>query len=66
MQFQINGKTHSLPDAPTVAELLEQHGYGGRRVAVEINQAIVPRSEHGSRRITDGDVIEIVQAIGGG
>ena len=66
MQFHLNGKAYSLPDAPTIAELLDHHGHGGRRVAVEINEAIVPRSEHDTRRIADGDVVEIVQAIGGG
>ena len=66
MQIQLNGQTQSLDDIPTVAELLERNGFGGRRVAVEINQAIVPRSRHAEHRLVDGDVIEIVNAIGGG
>jgi sulfur carrier protein len=66
MQIQLNGTTHTLDDAPTVAELLERTGYAGRRVAVEINQAIVPRSAHATHRVAEGDRIEVVTAFGGG
>jgi len=66
MQIHLNGEPQSLADAPTVAEFLERNGFGGRRVAVEINQAIVPRSRHAEHRLADGDVVEIVNAIGGG
>jgi sulfur carrier protein len=66
MQIYLNGQPQSLPGAPTVAELLERNGFGGRRVAVEINQAIVPRSAHGTHRLEEGDRIEVVTAFGGG
>ena len=66
MQIQLNGQHHTLEDAPTIAELLERTGFAGRRVAVEINQAIVPRSAHATQRVADGDRIEVVTAFGGG
>ncbi|HEV2608517.1 MAG TPA: sulfur carrier protein ThiS [Xanthomonadaceae bacterium] len=66
MQIQLNGQTQSLDDIPTVAELLKRNGYTGRRVAVEINQAIVPRSAHATHRVVEGDRIEVVTALGGG
>jgi sulfur carrier protein len=66
MQIQLNGQTQTLHDTPTIADLLERNGYSGRRVAVEINQAIVPRSAHAVVRLADGDRIEIVSAFGGG
>jgi len=66
MQIQLNGEPRRFECAPTVAELLEAEGLGGRRVAVEVNRAIVPKSRHGERRLEDGDVVEIVQALGGG
>ena len=66
MRIHLNGHAQDVSDTPTVAELLERNGYAGRRVAVEINQAIVPRSRHAEQRIADGDVVEIVNAIGGG
>ena len=52
--------------ADRIAELLQRAGYAERRVAVEINRVIVPRSLHDTRQLTDGDQIEIVQAMGGG
>ena len=66
MQIQLNGQTRSIDDVTTVAELLERNGYSGRRVAIEINQSIVPRSAHATHRIVDGDRIEVVTAFGGG
>ena len=66
MQIQLNGQPHRLDDAPTVAELLDRTGYAGRKVAVEINQAIVPRSAHATHRVADGDRVEVVTAFGGG
>jgi sulfur carrier protein len=66
MQIILNGEPMQLDDSPTIAELLQRTGYADRRVAVEINHAIVPRSRHAEHRVTDGDHIEIVQAMGGG
>jgi sulfur carrier protein len=50
----------------SLAELLAIAGYAGRRVAIEHNGAIVPRSRHAETRLADGDRVEIVHAIGGG
>jgi len=66
MQIQLNGQPLVLDGTPTIAELLERSGYAGRRVAVEVNQAIVPRSAHATHRLADGDRIEVVTAFGGG
>lgn len=66
MRITLNGHPHDCPPAPTVTQLLDQAGYAGRRVAVEVNQEIVPRSQHASRLLAEGDRVEIVHAIGGG
>ena len=66
MQVQVNGEARELRDDLTVAELVEELGFAGRRIAVEINLEIVPRSSHSSQRLQTGDRVEIVQAIGGG
>ena len=66
MKAQINGQSAELPDGCTVADLLLEQGLAGRRVAVELNGDIVPRSHHDRQTITDGDRLEIVHAIGGG
>ncbi|MBP7367169.1 MAG: sulfur carrier protein ThiS, partial [Pseudoxanthomonas sp.] len=52
--------------ATTLASLLEAEGLAGRRVAVEVNGMIVPRGQHASQRLADGDRVEIVHALGGG
>ncbi len=62
----LNGEMREIGTARTVLELLDLAGYAGRRVAVEVNRAIVPRSEHAFRALADGDRVEIVHAIGGG
>jgi len=65
VQVLVNGKPTSLADIATVRELLARLALQGR-VAVEINERIVPQSEFGSHPVREGDRIEIVQAIGGG
>ncbi|MDE3010004.1 MAG: sulfur carrier protein ThiS [Pseudomonadota bacterium] len=62
----INGQARQLEGEPSVTEALEALGLIGRRVAVECNGAIIPRAEHASRRLREGDRIEIVAAVGGG
>ena len=66
VRVTINGESRELAGDMNVAMLVEMLGFAGRRVAVEINQAIVPRSLYAQRELAEGDVIEIVQAIGGG
>lgn len=65
-RITLNGVPHELAAGATIARLLEDQGIGARRVAVEVNQAIVPRSAHGGHRLVEGDRVEIVQALGGG
>ena len=60
------GEPQTLPGPCTVLALLEAKDLAGRRVAVEVNGAIVPRSLHPEHALKDGDRIEIVHALGGG
>ena len=62
----LNGETREVGEGLSVAGLLDASAYAGRRVAVEINREIVPKSQHAVRIVRDGDRIEIVQAMGGG
>ncbi len=62
----LNGEPRRLADAATVAELLATIGLDTRKVAVERNAAIVPKSAYAATRLADGDAIEIVHFIGGG
>ncbi len=62
----LNGETHALPEPPTVAALLAAIGLDGRKVAVERNEEIVPRSRYAEAALLAGDRLEIVHFIGGG
>ena len=62
----LNGESRNIEDGITLGALLEASEYARRRIAVEINREIVPRSLHAQRVLHDGDHIEIVQAMGGG
>jgi len=66
MQILLNGQTLDLPGSISLAQLLEQHGYAQRRVAVEVNRSIVPKSRHIEHMLGEGDKVEIVHALGGG
>ena len=66
MHIQLNGETRQLPTPLTLSALLAAEGLAERRVAVEVNGQIVPRSRHDAHRLVDGDVVEIVHALGGG
>lgn len=62
----VNGETRPLEPGTTVAALVTALELSGRRLAVEVNGTVVPRSTHAARKLEPGDRVEIVQAIGGG
>ena len=64
--IKINGASRQIPENQTVAGLIEQLGYAGKRIAVERNGEIVPKSEYGKVFLTAGDRLEIIAAVGGG
>ena len=66
MQIQLNGEPYTLGADLTAADLIAQLGLTGRRVAVEINEEIVPRSQLATTRLAEDDQVEVVHAIGGG
>ena len=66
MDITLNGEPRTLDPDTTVIALLQAEGLAGRRVAVEVNGEIVPRSRHDARLLANGDRVEIVHALGGG
>ena len=62
----VNDEPRELPAEATVADLVTVLGLGPRRIAVEVNRAVVPRVEYPARRLCDGDTIEIIHFVGGG
>jgi thiamine biosynthesis protein ThiS len=65
LRIQVNGEERSVA-AGTILALVEELGLDVRKVAVERNLEIVPRSLHGSTALAEGDRIELVQFVGGG
>ncbi|MCL1479315.1 MAG: sulfur carrier protein ThiS [Marinobacter sp.] len=66
MDILLNGKPRQLAGPITVLQLLQADELDARRVAVELNEEIVPRSQHQVKQLQPGDRVEIVHAIGGG
>jgi len=66
MNITLNGEPRALAAPTTITALLQAEGLGERRVAVEVNGTIVPRSRHGEHPLADGDTVELVHALGGG
>jgi len=66
MKILLNGQEKRLEASITISALLRQMELADKRVAVEVNQEIVPRSRHGEYQLVDNDRVEIVRAIGGG
>jgi sulfur carrier protein len=62
----INGATRQLPDFISVAMLIDEIGLTGKRIALELNGEIVPRSSFSTRKLADKDRLEVVVAVGGG
>jgi sulfur carrier protein len=66
MDIILNGKPETLDSVATVTQLVEQLGIAPSQVAVELNRAIVPKSQWEKTQLNAGDAVEIVQFIGGG
>jgi sulfur carrier protein len=66
MQILLNGEAREVPDNTTAAQLVDELDLTGKRIAMEINLEIVPRSTYAEVQLNPGDKVEIVHAIGGG
>ena len=66
IRIVLNGAPRDLPAPLTFAQLIDELDLGGKRLAVERNGEIVPRSRFTEARLADGDRIEVVIAVGGG
>ena len=66
MEVELNGEPRQLPPGTTAAGLVELLELAGKRLAMEVNGEIVPRSTFSRHTLRDGDQVEIVKAVGGG
>lgn len=66
MRIEVNGEALEVDADTTVSGLLQRLGVGDGPVAVERNRQIVPRAQHGSVLLCEGDALEVVHFVGGG
>lgn len=66
MRLTVNGTPQDFPSPLTVAGLIEHLKLDGRLVAVEKNREVVPRKEHATTALDEGDIVEVVHFVGGG
>lgn len=66
MNITVNGTSQEVAESCTAAQLVEIMGITSGRIAMEVNQEIVPRSTYSTHQFKSGDNVEIVHAVGGG
>jgi sulfur carrier protein len=66
MKVIVNGQEQQIPTGTTVRALIERLDLGRAACAAEVNKRLVPRREHESRTLEDGDTVELVSLVGGG
>lgn len=66
MQIVLNGETTDILEGMSISDMLTYLGFKDQLIAVEVNQEVIPRSEHISFILSSRDVVEIIHAVGGG
>lgn len=66
MKITVNGREETLDDGATVRRLIERLNLSTSACAAEVNKQLVPRREHESHTLRDGDIVELVSLVGGG
>ena len=66
IQLTINGEIARFDQSINIAQLIDRNNLQGKRIAIERNGEIVPRSQYAEQFLADGDRLEVVVAVGGG
>ena len=66
MEILVNGEKISLPEDSNIEDLIVNLGYQNQRIAIEINESIIPKSNYSSFLLKDLDKVEVINAVGGG
>jgi sulfur carrier protein len=66
MQVLLNGIATEIPDGATIDRVLDRLGLSGQRLAIEVNEVLVPRGRFSAPLLAPTDKVEIIQAVGGG
>ena len=66
MNITVNGNQQNCPSDTNIYQLLTILSMQDKRIAIEINKEVIPKGAFGSHMLNDGDIVELIQAIGGG
>jgi sulfur carrier protein len=66
MIVTVNGQVLKIDNSATAKDLINQLNFQDQRVALEVNESIIPKSEHAEFELNANDQIEIIKAVGGG
>lgn len=66
MHIELNGQSTQMEESCSIKQMLEKLELHEKRLAVEVNQEVIPRAEHDDFQLSAGDRVEIIQAVGGG
>jgi len=66
MKIIVNGERFDFPNSLNVEELIDYLGFQNQRIALEVNETIIPKSNHGAYILSNNDKVEVINAVGGG
>jgi len=66
VNIHVNGKKLELPFNSNITALVSYLGFQNQRIALEVNESIIPKSKHSTFFLSDNDKVEIINAVGGG
>jgi len=66
MNIIVNGERFDFPNPLNVKELIDYLGFQNQRIALEVNETIIPKSNHGTYILSNNDKVEVINAVGGG
>ena len=66
MKIIVNGEEIEIPHHSNIEDLIAHLGYQKQRIAIEINESIIPKSNHTTYMLNDKDKVEVINAVGGG
>ena len=66
MQIIVNGEKLDFPNSLNIDELIDYLGFQNQRIALEVNETIIPKSNHGPYILSNNDKVEVINAVGGG
>ena len=66
MNIHVNGKKLELPFNSNITDLISYLGFQNQRIALEVNESIIPKSKHSTFFLSDNDRVEVIKAVGGG